>query len=50
MKKYHPNNKEELKKVLLQKWNGIGTDITEKLVDSVPNRSYECLHVHGYST
>ena len=34
--------------MLLQKWNGIGTDIMEKLVDSVPNRLYECVRMHGY--
>ena len=46
MKKHHPNNKEELKKVLLQEWNGIGADITVKLVDSVPNRLYELSLIH----
>ena len=50
MKTHHPKNKKELKKVLLLEWNGIGTDITEKLVDSVPNRLYECLRMHGYPT
>ena len=50
MKKHHPKNKEELKKALLQEWNGIGTDVTQKLVDSVPNRLYECVRVHGYPT
>ena len=38
MKKYHPKNKEEPKVILLKEWNNIGTDVTEKLVDSVPNR------------
>ncbi|CAF1527135.1 unnamed protein product [Adineta ricciae] len=50
MKKHHPSNKEELKKALLQEWNGIGDDVTEKLVDSVPNRLYECIRMQGYPT
>ena len=45
MKKYHPKNKEELKEILLKEWNNIGTDVTEKLVDSVPNRLYECVGI-----
>ena len=32
--------------MLLQEWIGIGTDITEKLVDSVRNRLYEYLRMH----
>ena len=42
MKKHHPKNKE---KILLKEWNNIGTDVTEKLVDSVPNRLYECVGI-----
>ena len=45
MKKYRPKNKEELKEILLKEWNNIGTDVTEKLVDSVPNRLYECVDI-----
>ena len=50
MKKYHPKNKEELKEILLKEWNNIGTDVTEKLVDSAPNRLYECVCMRGYPT
>ena len=45
MKKHHPKNKEELKEIILKVWNNIGTDVTEKLVDSVPNRLYECVDI-----
>ena len=45
MKKHHPKNKEELQGILLKEWNNIGTDVTEKLVDSVPNRLYECVGI-----
>ena len=50
MKKHYPKNKEELKEILLKEWNHIGTDITEKLVDSVPNRLNECVRMRGYPT
>jgi len=50
MKKHHPKNKEELKTALQQEWYGIGTDVTAKLVDSVPNRLYECVRMKGYPT
>ena len=32
-------------KKLLKEWNNIGTDVTEKLVDSVSNRLYECVGI-----
>ena len=50
MKNHHPENKEELKGTLMPAWNGIGINITEKLVDSVSNCLYECMRVHGYPT
>ena len=50
MEKHHPKNKEELKEILLKEWNHIGTDVAEKLVDSVPNRLYECVRMRGYPT
>ena len=37
--------KEKLKEILLKEWNNIGTDVTEKLVDSVPNHSYKCVGI-----
>ena len=36
--------------MLLKEWNSIGVNVTEKLVDSVPNRLYECVRAHGYPT
>ena len=45
MKKHHPKNKEKLKEILLKERNNIGTGVTEKLVDSVPNRLYECVGI-----
>ena len=50
MKKHQPKNKEELKTILHQEWIGIGKEVTEKLVDSVPNRLYECVQMKGYPT
>ena len=50
MKKHQPRNKDELKQALLLEWNGIGLDVTEKLVDSVPNRLFECSRMNGYPT
>ena len=50
MKKHHPSNREELKEMPLKEWNSIGVNVTEKLVDSVPNRLYECVRAHGYPT
>ena len=50
MKKYHPKNKEEIKEILLKAWNNIGTDVTEKPVDFVPNRLYECVCMREYPT
>ena len=50
MKKHHPKNKEELKEILLKEWNNIGTNVIEKLVDSVLNRLYECVCMRGYPT
>lgn len=50
MKKHQPKNKDELKWYLLHGWIGIDADITEKLVDSVPNRLYNCSKMKGYPT
>ena len=40
MKKEKPKNETELKQSLLRIWHGIGTDVSKKLVDSVPNRLF----------
>ncbi|CAF4420679.1 unnamed protein product [Rotaria socialis] len=41
MKKEKPKNATELKHTLSRVWQGIGADVTKKLVDSVPNRLNE---------
>ena len=50
MKKEKPKNETELKQSLLRVWVGIGTDVTKKLVDSVPNRLNEVIRMNGYPT
>ena len=50
MKKEKPKNETELKQSLLRVWHGIGTDVTKKLVDSVPNRLNEVIRMNGYPT
>ena len=50
MEKEKPKNETELKQSLLRVWQGIGTDVTKKLVDSVPNRLNEVIRMNGYPT
>jgi hypothetical protein len=50
IKQHHLYNKEEPKKVLQQEWVGIGNVVPEKLIDSVPDRLYECLPMKDYRT
>ena len=50
MKKEKPKNETELKQSLLRVWHGIGTDITKKLIDSVPNRLNEVIRMNEYPT
>ena len=50
MKKEEPKNETELKQSLLRVWYGIGTDVTKKLVNSVPNRVNEVIRINGYPT
>ncbi|CAF4242006.1 unnamed protein product [Rotaria sordida] len=45
-----PKNEHELKELLIEEWNQIGSDITEKLIDSVENRLQECLNQGEFST
>ncbi|CAF1506279.1 unnamed protein product [Rotaria sordida] len=45
-----PKNEHELKELLIEEWNQIGSDITEKLIDSVENRLQECLNQGRFST
>lgn len=50
LKKRHPKNKQELVNVLMDEWSKIDLSVLHKLVDSVPNRLYECVRVKGYPT
>ena len=50
MKKHHPKNENELRHALQAEWEGIGTDVTKKLIESVPNRLYECRRIKGHPT
>lgn len=50
VKKRQPRNIQELQKVLKEEWNNLGPDILHKLIDSVPNRLYECVKMKGYPT
>lgn len=50
MKKHQPKNENQLRQALQVEWYGIGSDITRKLVESVPNRLYECYRMKGYPT
>ena len=34
----------------MKEWNKTDISLLEKLVDSVPNRLYECIRVKGYPT
>ena len=42
MKKHQPKNEDQLRRILEAEWEAIGQDVTKKLVESVPNRLYEC--------
>lgn len=50
MKPYSPKNKEELWRILKHEWDGIGRDVTSKLVDSMPKRLEEVLKNKGGPT
>ena len=50
MKKHQPKNEKQLRELLQLEWNNIGEDVTKKLVESVPNRLYECSRMKGYPT
>ena len=50
MKKESPKNERELKEAVLRVWQGIGSDVTKKLVDSIPNRLYEVIRMKGFPT
>ena len=50
LKKHQPKNEKELRELLQVEWNNIREDVTKKLVESVPNRLYECFRMKGYPT
>ena len=50
MKNEQPKNKKDLKGALLRVWQGIGKDVTKKLVDSIPSRLNEVIRMKGYPT
>ena len=50
MKKYQPKNEDQPCRILQAEWEGIGQDVTKKLVESVLNRLYECYRMKERST
>ncbi|CAF3530168.1 unnamed protein product [Rotaria sp. Silwood1] len=50
MKKHQPKNQDQLRQTLQAEWEEIGSDVTEKLVESVRSRLYECYRMKGYPT
>ncbi|CAF2093173.1 unnamed protein product [Rotaria magnacalcarata] len=50
MKKTPAKNEKELRETLQAEWKNIGQDVTNKLVESVPNRLYECTRMKRYPT
>ncbi|CAM2719031.1 unnamed protein product [Rotaria socialis] len=50
LKPHSPKNKNELWNIMQKEWNGIGREVTSKLVDSMPNRLQEVMKHHGGPT
>lgn len=50
VKKHQPKNKQELESLLKQEWYQIELPVLQKLVESVPNRLYQCIKMKGYAT
>ena len=50
IRKHPPTSTTDLQKLLLEEWNGIGKDVTEKLVDSMSNSLHECIKQKGHPT
>ena len=50
MRKEKPKYEFESKQALLNIWYNIGNDVTNKLVDSVPNHLHEVIRMNGYPT
>ena len=45
MKKHQPKNEDQLRRILQAEWESMGQDVTKKLVELDPNRSYECYRI-----
>ena len=50
IRNHHISSKESLKKALLEEWNKIPVETTQKLVASMPNRLKAVLDQKGYHT
>ena len=50
MKKHQLKNEDQLRRMLQTEWDGISQDVTKKLVESVPNRLYQCYRMKGCPT
>lgn len=50
IRKHNITNKENLKKALLEEWEKITPDFTQKLVESIPNRLREVINNKGLPT
>ena len=50
MKNEQPKNEKDLKEALLRVWHSVSKDVTKKLVNSIPNRLKEVIHMKGYPT
>ena len=48
--KNQPKNEDQLCRILQAEWEGIGQDVTKKLVGPVSNSLYECYHMKGRPT
>ena len=47
VKKRQSTSKSDLQRILLEECNGIDRDVTQKLVESMPNRFYEASNRKG---
>ena len=50
MKKHQPKNEDQLRRILQAEWESMSQDVTKKLVESDPNRSYQCYRLKEHPT
>lgn len=50
IRKHDITNKNTLKRVLQEEWSKIGSDVTKKLVESMPRRMEAVIKANGYCT